>query len=269
METEQTRNVSAILSLVILVFVLLGGVTVYLMRDKIFPPAAGESGVREMSAQEAKSLFLSGVSTLASGDCEGAKIEFQRIATGMPEPLKSWTNLNFALASLLLGETQPALDVLSQLNKKGLYSTASADAALANFFVEVSRTLLEKKPVPASIRNLYDAKQDVFALLLFAIWDWEAKSSFSDAGMLLATFQRRVGAGTWEANYKPLAEKYLADWKLLEPIEKGLPQATSPDAATTLLKALRNARSQAQTGTKVNERMDTIEKALLAKGAKP
>jgi serine/threonine protein kinase len=269
METQQTRNVSAILSLVILVFVLLGGVTVYLMRDKIFPPAVGESGVRAISAQEAKALFLSGVSTLASGDCEGAKIEFQRIARGIPEPEKSWTILNGALASLLLGETQPALDLLSQIQKAGLYSTEAADATLANFFVEVSRTLLEKKPVPASIKNLYSSKQDVFALLLFAIWDWEAKSDFSDAGMLLATFQKRVGAGTWEAEYKPLAEKYLADWKLLEPIETGLPKAASPDAASALLKALRNARSQAQTGTKVNERMDAIEKALLAKGAKP
>ena len=269
METEQTRKVGAILSLVILVFVLLGGVTVYLMRDKIIPPAAEESGTREISAQEARSLFLSGVSTLAGGDYEGAKSEFQRIAPGMPQPQKSWTILNGALACLLAGETQPALDLLGQIQKEGLYSTGSADSALANFFIEVSRTLLEKKPISASIKNLYDSKQEAFALLLFAIWDWEAKSAFSDAGMLLETFQQRVEKGTWEADYKPLAGKYLADWKLLEPVEKGLPQATSPDAATALLKALQKARSQSQTGTKVNERMDAIEKALLAKGAKP
>jgi hypothetical protein len=187
----------------------------------------------------------------------------------MPQPQKSWTILNGALACLLSGETQPAWDLLNQIQKGGLYATAPADLPLANFFLEVSRTLLEKKPVSASITKLYDSQQDTFALLLFAIWDWEGKSAFSDAGMLLETFEKRVAKGTWEADYKPLAEKYLADWKLLEPVEKGLSQANSPDAATALLKTLQKARSQSQTGTKVNERMDAIEKALLAKGAKP
>jgi len=269
METEQTRKVSAILSLVLLVFVLLAGTGIYLMRDRIFPATSAESGSQEISAQEAKSLFLAGVSTLAGGDYEGAKAEFKRIAPGMPQPQKNWTILNNALACLLLGETQPALDLMAQLRKEGLYSTEPADTALANFFVEVSRTLLEKKPVPAAIRNIYGSQQETFALLLYAIWDWEAKSAFSDAGMLLETFQRNAGKDTWEADYKPLAENYLADWRLLEPLEKGLPQVSSPEAATALLKTLRGARSRSQTGTRVNERMDAIEKDLLAKGAKP
>ncbi|MEI6278709.1 MAG: serine/threonine-protein kinase [Verrucomicrobiae bacterium] len=268
METEETRNVAAILSLVLLAFVLLSGTAVYLMRDRIFPAVAAESGPREMSAQDAQALFHSGVSTLAGGDYEGAKTEFQRIVPGMPQPQKSWTVLNGVLACLLLGETQPALDLLRPLNKDGLYSTDPADSILANFFLEVSRTLLGNKPVPASIRNLYKSKQEAFALLLFAIWDWEAKSAFSDAGTLLVTFRGCVGEGMWEASYKPLAEKYLADWNLLEPVENGLAKATSPEAATALLKTLREARSQTQTGNRVNERMDAIEKDLLAKGAK-
>ncbi|MEI6072125.1 MAG: serine/threonine-protein kinase [Verrucomicrobiae bacterium] len=269
METEETRKVSAIVSLVLLLVVVLGGAAVYLMRDRLFPAAAAESGPRKISAQDAKSLFLSGVSTLAGGDYEGAKTEFKQIAPGLPQPEKNWAHLNFTLACFLLGETQPAFDLLKQIQKEGLYSKNPEDSALANFFPEVSRTLLEKKMVPASLSSLYDSKQETFALLLFGIWDWEQKAAFSDAALLLESFCERADKGMWEASYKPLAEKYLADWLFLEPVENGAKNISSPDAATALLKDLRKARSQTQTGNRVNERMDALEKELRAKGAKP
>lgn len=271
METEQTRKVSAIISLVLIAFVLLAGGGVYLMRDRIFPAATGDSGPRQMSSQEAESAFLSGVSTLAGGDFEGARGEFKKIAAnpGMPQPQKNWATLNAALASLFLGEAQPALELLKPLRKDGPYSVEPADQTLANMFVEVSRTLLENKPVSGSIRSLYSDKQEVFAMLLFGIWDWEVKSAFSDAGTLLASFQQRVNGKSWESQYKPLAEKYLADWKLLEPLVSGVDKANTPAEATDLLKMLRSARSQLQTGTKASERLDAIEKTLVEKGAKP
>lgn len=271
METEQTRKVSAIISLVLLAFVLLVSGTVYLMRDKIFPAAVTESETKQMSPKEAQSQFLSGVSTLAGGDYEGARSEFKKMAaqTEMPQPQKNWAALNAALASLLLGESQPALDLLKPLRKDGPYSIAPADQTLASLFVETSRTLLENKPISGSIRNLYSDKQEVFAMLLFGIWDWEVKSAFSDAGTLLGSFRGRVDSKSWEAQYKPLAEKYLADWKIVEPIINGVDNANTPEAATALLKTLKSARSQLQTGTKVNERLDSIEKALIEKGGKP
>ena len=271
METEQTRKVSAIISLVLIGFVLLAGGGVYLMRDRIFPAVAGDSGPKQMSPQEAETSFLSGVSTLAGGDFEGARSEFKKMAAspGMPQPQKNWAVLNASLACLFLGEGQPALELLKPLRKDGPYSVEAADQTLANMFVEVSRTVLENKPISGSIRNLYTDKQEVFAMLLFGIWDWEVKSAFSDAGILLGTFQKRVNEKGWEFQYKQLAEKYLADWKILEPIFNGLEKATTPAAATELLQQIKAARSRLQTGTKANERLDAIEKALVEKGGKP
>jgi len=271
METEQTRKVSAIISLVLIAFVLLAGGGVYLMRDRIFPAVAGDSGPKQMSPQEAETSFLSGVSTLAGGDFEGARSEFKKMAAspGMPQPQKNWAVLNASLACLFLGEGQPALELLKPLRKDGPYSVEAADQTLANMFVEVSRTVLENKPISGSIRNLYTDKQEVFAMLLFGIWDWEVKSAFSDAGILLGTFQKRVNEKGWEFQYKQLAEKYMADWKILEPIFNGLEKATTPAAATELLQQIKAARSRLQTGTKANERLDAIEKALVEKGGKP
>ena len=270
LETEETRNHSAILSLVLLGVLLLAGLGVYLMRDKLFPETPGaEKTVAHLSQDEAQSLFLSGVSTLAQGDFEGARTEFQRLTgqANYPQPQKSWAVLNSALATLLLGDAGPALAGLKNLTQAGLYSTAQNDQNLANFFVEVSRVVSQNQPIPASIRSLYDAKNEVFALLIFGVWDWEAKSDFSDAGLLLQTFVGRVPKDNWAFQYKPLAGKYLADWKILEPLEKGIGKLDSPAAATAFLNQIKSARSQIQTGTKISERLDALEKT--AKAAKP
>lgn len=272
LETEETRKVSAILSLVLLGVVLLAGLGVYIMRDRIFPPAATSTADDgKLNAGEAESLLLSGVSTLAQGDFEGARTEFKRLSSqgDFPQPQKSWAVMNGALASLFLGEPKPALDALGQLNKAGLYSTTESDRQLANFFVEVSRVVNQNQPISASIRNLYTAKEEAFALLIFAIWDWEGKSDFSDAGLLLETFLVRVDKNDWVSKYRPLAGKYLSDWKLLEPLDKAFGKVDSPADATALLAQVKAARSKIQTGTKINERLDFIEKSLQAKTGKP
>ncbi len=272
METAETRKFSGILSLILLLFVLLAGGTIFLMRDKLMPSQGPtQSGPAKMDTDDAQSALIAGVSTLAGGDYEGAKSEFQSMAAepDMPQPQKTWAAMNAALASLLLGESAPALAILKPINEAGLYSENPDEQTLANMFLEVSRTLLEKKPVSASIRSLYTDKQEAFALLIFGVWDWEIKSSFEGAAALLSAFEGRIGDGDWEAEYKPLAGKYLADWKILEPIEKDLPSATDAAAATALLQKVQEARGNLQTGTKVNDRLDVIEKELVAKGATP
>lgn len=273
LETDETRKFTAIISLILLGVVLLAGVGVYVMRDKIFPATAAgvEKGPGQQSQEEAQSQFLSGVSTLAQGDVEGAKTEFQRMAgrADFPQPQKNWAVLNGALASLMLGEPGPAISSLKKMSEEGLFSTTADNQQLANFFVEVSRVVSQNQAISSTIRSLYDSRKEAFALLVFAIWDWEAKADFSNAGVLLQTFLNRVSPDDWAAQYKPLAEKYLADSKVLEPLEKSFVKADSPAAASAFLGQLNNARSQIQTGGKIINRLDDLEQKARAAAAKP
>lgn len=263
-ETEQTRKLSAILSLVLLGFVLFTGLGLYLMRDKIFPAPVAEAGPRTLSAEEAQEILAAAVTTLAGGDFEGGRTEFQKLSTraDAPQPVKNWAILNGAMASLLLDDQPAALAALKALNSAGLYSSDPKDQTLANFFVEVSRVLLKQNPVAASIRNLYTAREESFALLLFAVWDWEAAKAQSEAGPLFKSFVRTVPATDWAAAYRPLAEKYLADWSVLEPLEKEFAEVTTAEAAAALLPKVQSARGKMQTGPKVLERLDAMQKAL-------
>lgn len=273
METEETRKLSAIISLILLGVVLLAGLGVYAMRDKIFPAMTTntDKGPGQQSQEEAQSQFLSGVSTLAQGDVEGARTEFRRMAAGadFPQPQKNWAILNGALASLMLGEASPALASSKKMSEAGLFSTAAENQKVANFFVEVSRVVSQNKPISSTIGSLYDAKNEAFALLFFAIWDWEARADFEDAGLLLQTFLKRVSPDDWAAQYKPLAEKYVADWNLLGPLEKSFAKVDSPAAASAFSQELKTVRARIQTGTKISERLDALEKQAKAKAGTP
>jgi serine/threonine protein kinase len=273
METDETRKLSAIISLILLGVVLLAGLGVYVMRDKIFPApiTSADKGPGLQSQEEAQSQLLSGVSTLADGDIEGARTEFQRMVAraNFPQPQKNWAILNGALASLVLGEPGPALASSKKMSEAGLFSTTQENQKTANFFVEVSRVIGQNQPISSTIRSLYDAKEEAFALLIFGIWNWEAKGDFSDAALLLQTFLKRVSPEDWAAQYKPLAEKYLADWKVIEPLEKSSAKLDSPAAASAFLDELTAARSLVQTGTKISDRLDALEKQAKAKAGTP
>ncbi len=264
LETAETRKVSAFLSLGLLVFVILAGVGIYLMRDKIFPGsfAVVTSEKSGMSAEEAQSLLVAAVGTLAGGDVDGAAQEFSALVTNAatPQPQKNWAILNGALADILAGNPDRAVASLRTI--KDLYSTESDDLALANFFVESARVVSQGKVIAGSTRSLYDSREDAFALLLFGIWNWEAKGAFEDAGDLLQNFVRSKPAQEWVDEYKPLAERYVADFKLLKPIEAALPQAATPEARKALLARVETARGSIQTGTKIAVRLDEIAKDL-------
>lgn len=264
METAETRKFSAILSLILLGVVFLAGSGVYLMRDKLFPQVAGasSSALKMQSSDDAQSQLLAGIDTLVQGDYEGARNEFKHLAglPDFPQPQKNWAILNAALASLVMGEPGPVASTMKKMTDAGLYSEDPKEQQMANFFVEVSRVVSQNKPISDSIRSLYDAKSEAFALLFFAIYDWEAKGDFRNAGPLLKSFLQRVAPGDWASAYKPLAEKYLSDWVVINPIETGIQKMDSPASAAELLNKIEEARSQVQTGNKINDRLDALTK---------
>jgi len=270
-ETAQTRKVSAFLSLGVLVAVLLVGLILFLKRDGIFPPDKTEPAAKSLSVGDAQAQLLRGVSLLADGDYKKAGIFFQNLAStaNPPQPQKNWALLNAALAALLAGDRDAALTDLNTVKNAGLYSDAKDDNVLANFFVEASRKTAEGKTISAATSGSFTAREEVFALLLFAVWDWEGKSDFATAAELFSAFLRANPSDEWIKQYRPLAEKYVREWKLLEPIESALPSVNSPEAASALLARIQAVQAGLRPGSKIATRLDVIKKRLELAGGKP
>lgn len=265
LETEETRKWSALLSIGILVVILGIGIGIYLKRDVIFPQKAAEvETVRAMSPADADAALGDAVAAIASGDLDGARGDLRKLASqqSTPQPQRNWAYFYGALASLLAGDNAAALGDLKAVHQAGLYSTAPDDQVRANFFVETSRVVLDGKAIPASIRNLYVRSDEAFALLLFGIWDWEAKSAFGDSAGLLKAFLASRTKDEWLKSLRPVAERYVADWKLIEPIESAFEAGKPPPDAAALRASIAAARGNLQTGTRVSERLDVLEKRL-------
>ena len=269
-ETQQTRKFSAVLSLGVLSVVVFAFLLLFLVRDRLSTSDGDGSSSKLMSAGDAQSLLMSGISTLVGGDYEKAGDSFQHLASkgDLPQPQKNWALLNAALAELLSGDQDAALANLNAVQKAGLYSEEAKDIKLANFFVEASRVTAQGNVIPGSIRSTFDEREDVFALLLFAVWDWEGKSSFASAAELLTAFLKASPSEDWIRQYRPLAEHLLREWKGLEPLESGLAAAKSPEEASALLVRVRTFQGGVRPGSAISGRLDVMKKRLELLGAK-
>ncbi len=268
LETAETRKVSAFLSLGVLAAVLVAGLVIFLMRDSIFPKteeAIAQKNV--MSASIADEALINGVTLLADGNAGEALTKFNALATGetTPQPQKNWAILNSALASIVGGDPATAVTELSGLTE--LYSTDADKQILANFFVETARVISKGAPIQTSIVRLYSRPTDAFALLLFGVWNWEAKGDPAGAAKLLEAFLRLEPTESWILKYHPLAEKYLSDWALIQPLEASLPSITTPMAAKALADRINAARPQLQSGKAAEQYLDVLAKRAAAKGA--
>ncbi len=274
LETQSTKNLTAFLSLGILLAILAAGAVLFFFRHEIFgtgDKGAGPGNQPTYSAGEVRDMFRQGVRLLADRQFDDARTEFNRLAEspGLAQPEKNWILMNEALATLLGGDPEKAASIFEGIYEAGLYSHEADDSELANFFAGAAQLLSKSdKIIPASTANLYSSSTEAFGLLCFAMHDWEI-GQLQDAGSLLNSFMQSKppASESWIEDYKPLAAVYLADYNLIAPIEAGLEKARSPAEAKALLAKLATARENIQTGSRATDKLDALEQALAAKGA--
>ncbi|MBN8708164.1 MAG: serine/threonine protein kinase [Verrucomicrobia bacterium] len=282
METQETRNLSAYLSLGLIATIIIVGVLLWVFRDKLFGDRLADVGAS--SSQTAGSKFdeaegwkslREGVKLMNNRQFTEAGEEFQRLAeaSGIPQPLKNWALMNQGLALMAGDEAEAAAAVFNKIAKAGPFSSESEQAPLASFFVEAARTLASPKSTIASeIDRVYSNQNyEAFGLLCFAMHDW-VLGQFDDGGPLFRTFSRSTGVAPrydWITDYKKLAEPYVKDYALLSSIQTSLEKVKTASDAQKLLSQVKDAQSSITTGNKIAERLQEIESELKVKGAKP
>ena len=108
------------------------------------------------------------------------------------------------------------------------------------------------------------ATPDAFALFLFAAKDWQ-QSDFADSTALFDQFQRSQSGGNyaWINDYKPLAEKFLADYRIFTEWKTQAQQFTRRDQITAAVTALRNAQGKLQLRGRLNDAFKDEEAKLI------
>jgi hypothetical protein len=203
---------------------------------------------------------------LVAGKYDSARNTFTRLAgeAQNKQPLLNWIRLHRGLAALLRGYTTQARQAFEELEKAGPFSAKAEDAALARFFVETAHTMISPDPVPAGATGVPDPKSpQTFRIFLFAIKDWQ-QSDFTNAGILLEQFVASESAGNfaWINDYKPLAQKYLADYRVYADWKKQQQQLDGAEHVNAALDRLRAAQSKLQLSGKLKETFKEEEAKL-------
>lgn len=275
METRETKNLTAIISLSLLAAILLILFVVYLFRGKIFPEQeAKERGQQIVQSQaELQAAFDEATGFLVNRQFDEARAAFQSLqaSAGIRQPMKTWAQMSEGLACTMIGNHEEAAKIFAAIEKAGLFSTEGTNNALANFFVNAGQVLASPDAViPSSTLNLYSNQNfEAFGLLCFGLHDWET-GQIEDGGLILRSFMRSrlKDSEKWIERYKPLAKPYADDYSLIAPIVTALPKVANAAGAQTLLDRLRTAKEKTQTGSGINDFIATLEAQLIAKGAK-
>ncbi len=265
-------NVAGILTLLLLVLVVAGGIAAFVFKDRFFKTAAAVNDGRGQSAAAiteknvaVSDLYEEARHQLVEGDIATAQASFAALTArgDLPQPLASWNQLHEGMAAFLNHQPADARAIFAALQQAGPFSQTDGQRKLANFFVEVGRNIATGKPVPANAVKLWDRNTyEAQALLLFAITDWE-EGDFDAAAKLFREYQSGHPAAPyqWIADYAPIARKCLHDYDLYAALEAR--RKTAPPAAGAALSTeYARARAELQTTGKMVEAFFTAETQL-------
>jgi hypothetical protein len=245
------------------VVLLLAAGTAYLYEAKQRRAIAARTPAEDLTLQH---LYENARGELIAGKSESARAAFTRLSTEAQnkQPLLSWIRLHRGLANLIRGFTTQARQAFQELEAAGPFSKKPEDAALAAFFMDTARTLMTPDPVPAGATRVSDPKgPQTFALFLFAMKDWQ-QGDFVNAAALLEQFAKSEPAGSfaWVGEYKPLAQKYLTDYRVYAEWKKQPQKLETAEQIQAALMQLRAAQNKLQLRGRMNEAFKDEEEKL-------
>ncbi len=214
-------------------------------------------------------LFDDARHQLVAGKIDAARTQFGQLSERAKgrQPLLNWVLFHRGLASLMRGYTTQARQPFHDIVNAGLYSNKASDAELARFFVDTARQMISARAVPKSkAAEAGGSGAQPFALLLFALKDWYLRD-FDTAAVFLNEFMRSQPTAEfrWIAEYKPIAQKYLADYAVFADWQKQSRSLQTPEQISAALTSLRAAIPKLQTHGPITETLTAEEVALSQK----
>jgi eukaryotic-like serine/threonine-protein kinase len=244
----------------------LGGGAYYL--HKVQSERLAKARATAQSGEETlRHLYDDARRELIAGKYDGARSTFTRLAGEAhdKQPLLNWIRLHRGLANLLRGYTTQARQAFQELETGAQFSTKLEDKDLSSFFLRVGRTMNAPELVRAGAANApAPPAPETFGLFLFAVKDWQ-QSDFTNAAGLFEQFQRSQSTGdyAWVNDYKPLAEKFLADYRVYSDWKKQPQTFTSREQITAALTGLRTAQGKLQLRGRLNDAFKDEETKLV------
>ena len=235
-------------------FALLAAVGVYFvanhMRLKKLSPAELAHRADAEAVAALSGRYEDARRQLVAGKYDSARTAFARLETDAKDrqPLLNWARLHRGLAAVLRGYSTQARTAFQEIVTSGPFAKQGEDAELAKYFIETARALEAPAAIPVSTASTLNPKTvQAFSLFLFGAKDWQ-QNDFADAASFFEQFVAANPAGNlkWISEYKPLAQKFLTDYRLYDAWKKQSQNSTTPEQISQSLAALRDVAGKLQ-----------------------
>ena len=251
-----------------------GGIAFYFHEERV----AHEKNVARLFGENAAHISLQHMFDAARGELIAGKYESARLAfislaseARHRQPLLNWLKMHRGLAALLRGFTTQARQAFQEIERSGSFSKKPEDAPLARFFVETAGTMVAPASIPANGVAEPDPKTpQAFARFLFAVKDWQ-QADFANAAALFEQFARSQPEGvySWINDYKPLAQKFLSDYRIYADWKDQTKNLATAEQVATALSALRAAEQKLQLRGRLADTLREEELTLSQPTATP
>jgi eukaryotic-like serine/threonine-protein kinase len=268
-EDDDSRLMSW-LTFAMVAVIVLGGIGVWLKRDKIFGKKEAKiEGVSEQVKQRIDELqpdFKASREMMVRGEFgKGARVlEQMEEQPNVPQPLLGWIILHEGMARLLEAKEEESRKVFTRLGSREMFGKTEDDRKLSAFFIDLGKQLATDQPQPAAIaKDLDKSNYQSLALLLYALKDWHL-GKVDDAASLFRQFHSATPARPyeWIGDYKELVMPYINDYKVYQAAADRVKEATTPEKRQAAMEPLRSAKGELKLSSALPQRIDELIKEL-------
>lgn len=217
MESDDDARAMSWITFGMVTLVVLGGVGVWVMRDKLFSTpeqkAAPVVQAQRKIAAEHEQRFTATRAVMVRGEFANAALGFSAFADepGLPPQLLNWLTLHEGLAQLFAGDEKSARKTFSRLSAREIQSRGNEARKQEQFFIDLGKALEADKPATPDAAKIYDkSNYEAVALLCLGLKAWML-GDYDSGSTLLRQFQSATPDATapWLADYKALITPFL------------------------------------------------------------
>jgi len=263
MESEDDARAMSWITFGMVAIVVLGGVGVWVMRDKLFTTPEEKAAPivqaqRKITAQH-EQRFTATREMLVRGEFANAALSFSAFADepDLPPQLLDWLTLHEGLAQLFTGDEKAARKIFSRLSAREIRGRGNDERKQSQFFIDLGKVLEGDKVVPVDVAKDYDkTNYEAVALLCFGLKDW-ALGDYEAGGTLLRQFQSTTPDATasWLVDYKALTTPFLDEVAIFRSVAGALKEADLSKARMELPK-LKEAQGKLKLTPALREQVD-------------
>ena len=273
MEDEKSQQLMSWITFGVVALVVIAGVLLFTFRDHFGEGSGGKEEVKHEVVSKADTelaqKYQAARKTLLEGDPGAAARAAEQFRAldrpGVPQPQLNWITLHAGLAHMLAGKADEAGADFQKVQERGIFSPDPTEQKLGQFFIDAAARASSGQPIPASAASELDkSSHEALALFLYALRDWSLEQ-FEEAGPLFRQFNSASpqGKDAWIADYKPIANTYIADYAAYRRATEAVKDAgDDPAKQKDALLNVQDANRKLKLRGRMSEKLAEVEKEL-------